>query len=268
MKGQSMQIQGTGHGDFVQAVDGSWWVVFLAYRNFGGSYHHLGRETYLAPVEWQTGAWPVVNGGEAIDTVIQCKTLAKQQNIKRNKHYTFDKPLEPEWVYQQNPLSGNYTMQNGLLCMESHGTLTENNNPTFLGIRQESANMRVETEVISASEDALAGLTVYQINDGHTDLFVGNGKVMVRTRMKSVEAVLGSASIPVDVDGVRLAIESDGDMYRFYYRTEKDKDFKLLAVQNCSLLSTEVVGGFTGVTIGMAVESGESIFGYFDYQER
>lgn len=46
--GQSLQIQGTGHGDFVQAENGSWWMVFLAYRNYGGSYHHLGRETYLA----------------------------------------------------------------------------------------------------------------------------------------------------------------------------------------------------------------------------
>lgn len=57
--GQTLQIQGTGHGDFVQAADGSWWMVFLAYRNYGGSYHHLGRETYLAPVEWKkrSGLW-------------------------------------------------------------------------------------------------------------------------------------------------------------------------------------------------------------------
>lgn len=49
-KGQYKQIQGTGHGDLVRASDGSWWITFLAYRNFGGAYHHLGRETYLAPV--------------------------------------------------------------------------------------------------------------------------------------------------------------------------------------------------------------------------
>ena len=55
MKGQGLNVQGTGHGDFVQAKDGSWWVVFLAYRHFGGSYHHMGRETFLAPVEWKEG---------------------------------------------------------------------------------------------------------------------------------------------------------------------------------------------------------------------
>ncbi|WP_462375405.1 hypothetical protein [Segatella buccae] len=45
----------------MQAADASWWLVFLAYRNFGGAYHHLGRETFLAPVEWKVGEWPVVN---------------------------------------------------------------------------------------------------------------------------------------------------------------------------------------------------------------
>lgn len=70
-----MQIQGTGHGDLVQAADGSWWMVFLAYRNFGGSYHHLGRETYLAPVEWKEGEWPVVNGGLPADTLMKAKLL-------------------------------------------------------------------------------------------------------------------------------------------------------------------------------------------------
>ena len=59
----------------MQAADGSWWIVFLAYRNFGGSYHHIGRETYLAPVEWEAGQWPVVNGGQPIDTLMAVKTL-------------------------------------------------------------------------------------------------------------------------------------------------------------------------------------------------
>ena len=38
-------IQNTGHGDLVQATDGSWWLVFLGVRPKGGSpgYHALGR---------------------------------------------------------------------------------------------------------------------------------------------------------------------------------------------------------------------------------
>ena len=54
-------VQNTGHGDLVQAPDGSWWLVFLGVRPKGGSpgYHVLGRETFIAPVTWE-GGWPVV----------------------------------------------------------------------------------------------------------------------------------------------------------------------------------------------------------------
>ncbi len=47
------RIQGTGHADVIQAQDGSWWAVFLAFRQVGPypRFHHLGRETYLAPVD-------------------------------------------------------------------------------------------------------------------------------------------------------------------------------------------------------------------------
>ena len=41
---------------------------------------------------------------------------------------------------------------------------------------------------------------------------------------------------------------------------------------NCSLLSTEVVGGFTGVTLGMFAQGqkadGYATFDFFDYEEK
>ena len=54
------EIQATGHADLVQAPDGSWWAVFLAYRQTHQYFHHLGRETFLAPVVWDEAGWPVV----------------------------------------------------------------------------------------------------------------------------------------------------------------------------------------------------------------
>ena len=58
-------IEHTGHGDLVQAPDGSWWVVFLAVRTYQGRFH-LGRETFLAPVTWTEDGWPVINEGQPI----------------------------------------------------------------------------------------------------------------------------------------------------------------------------------------------------------
>lgn len=281
VEGQTNVIQATGHGDLVQAKDGSWWMVFLAYRNFGGNYHHLGRETYLAPVEWKKGQWPVVNGGHPVDTLMNINPLGiAQKSQKRHVRTTFDKPLGPEWVYIQNPDSSKYCISEGrlqLIC--SNGELSKNERPTFLGRRQESVNMTVETH-IDFSEGLPrdeAGLCVFQINDGHAKFYLhpANGltQVVAKCQMKSVTAVLASAEI--EAYEAYLRIRSDENRYYFDYSVD-GKRYKTLATLDCQLLSTEVVGGFTGAIIGMyatqnnfskAYGTSFATFDYFDYME-
>ncbi|MBQ8713334.1 MAG: glycoside hydrolase family 43 protein [Prevotella sp.] len=284
MAGQGSPIQGTGHGDFVQAKDGSWWTVFLAYRNFGGSYHHLGRETYLAPMVWKKGEWPVVNGGNPVDTLMKVR-LPKAKGAapatgKRHICTTFDKPLGPEWVYIQNPDTMHYQRAKGKLrLIAGLSSLTENHNPTFVGRRQESEAFAAETrldftESLAGDE---AGLTVYQIHDGHADFCLRQTKkgmsLVLKMTMKSVSFV--KKEIPIPSTCCTLRVTSDGSFYRFSYSVDGQtyQDFDKI---DCPLLSTEVVGGFTGVVLGMYaslnrgyVGNGLSYadFDYFDYAE-
>lgn len=264
MAGQSMQIQGTGHGDFVQAKDGSWWVVFLAYRNFGGSYHHLGRETCLAPVEWKKGEWPVVNGSQPIDTVMQIPhTLAPAVVAKGTDNKpaatTFCAPVGPEWVHLQNPIAANYEYRSQDIRLTAHGTLTANDQPTFIGRRQESPRFVMETEINTDSLDfgCKAGLTAYQINDGHMDISLqkyqtGTVAVVMNYKVKSLEGEVMGEDSPVK-GNVRLRLSSDGNRYRFEYSTD-GAHYREVAAHDCPLLSTEVVGGFTGVVLGAFAE--------------
>ena len=289
LAGQTSQIQGTGHGDFVQAADGSWWIVFLAYRNFGGSYHHLGRETFLAPVEWREGQWPVVNGGQPVDTLMTAAVKAATPNgsaavnaLRQSRHIrtTFDRPLGPEWVYIQNPDKSCYQYHNNKLRLVGGlSSLTENRRPTFVGRRQESACFTAETRLDfdqSLNGDE-AGLTVYQINDGHIDFCLRQGRqgvsVVLKMTMKSVDFVERSVSIPNTCCSLRIT--SDGKMYYFDYSLD-GTTFKNVGKIDCALVSTEVVGGFTGVVLGMYaslnrgyVGNGLSYadFDFFDYKE-
>lgn len=274
MEGQSMQIQGTGHGDLVQAEDGSWWMVFLAYRNFGGSYHHLGRETCLAPVEWPRGEWPVVNGGNPIDTTMTVKSLLPQSQpvSKPNETAQGFKTLGHEWIYIQNPDASKYVLKGGKLRLYgSKSSLTENGQPTFIGRRQESAAVTVASEIdangLKVGDEA--GLTVYQIHDGHLDLFIR------KTTNKEYEAVLRytiksitheEKAIPIASAPVRLVVSSNGTSYTFSV-VGRNGSSSLGSVE-ASLVSTEVVGGFTGVTIGMfAKGEGHADFLNFSYKE-
>ncbi|WP_435157577.1 family 43 glycosylhydrolase [Haladaptatus sp. DFWS20] len=110
-RGHPMEAIGaTGHGDLLHAHDGSWWLVFLGIRQQGGypGWHHLGRETFLAPVEWEDG-WPVVNGGEPVgiemDVGLPGDTAEHNPaEPTRQTRATFDgETLEEAFEYRRNP---------------------------------------------------------------------------------------------------------------------------------------------------------------------
>lgn len=270
LAGQDSPIQGTGHGDFVQAQDGSWWMVFLAYRNYGGSYHHLGRETFLAPVEWKAGEWPVVNGGQPVDTLMHVATLPQVALPHPPARTTFQSgKLGAEWVHLQNPIRANYQMLNGKLQLSSSGgSLSQNEQPTFVGRRQEHATFTAETRLtlLSAHDSDEAGISVYQINDGHADFYLAKTsegyQPTTRFKIKSIEHLQqGKASASPTLT---LRVRSDGTNY-YFESSEDGTHFSLLSTLECSLLSTEVVGGFTGATLGMYTTA-TATFDYFDYQ--
>ena len=271
-KGQYSQIQGTGHGDFVQAKDGTWWVIFLAYRNYVGSYHHIGRETFLAPVEWKEGEWPVVNEGNPIEVVMKVPNIPEKK-AKPKRDSKIDKS-SPEWLYIQNPIESNYVFEDGKLTLTANGTLSDNNRPTFYGRRQEAASFDLETEINikTLSDGCNAGLSIYQIHDGHFDLSVRNSNSNVEILFShKIKSLIGEKPVKIDttVEKVKLRIRSDSQKYFFEYSIDDGKKYEKLDEQDVFLVSTEVVGGFTGVVLGMFAEGkGSAKFEYFDYIEK
>ena len=288
MKGQGMQIQGTGHGDFVQATDGSWWIVFLAYRNFGGSYHHLGRETYLAPVSWPEGQWPVVNGGEPIDTLMTAALPTSTASTQAQPAAPTAPTFGPEWVYIQNPKRRVEITEGKAWCgvptanvrlYATRSTLTDNDRPAFFGRRQESecftmeAVVRPSPDIIPADE---AGLSVYQINDGHIDFFIRKDadghSLALRCKLKGIDYVVAEKKLTDDPSLTTIRVRSDGTYYYFEYQPQTDltaiinDKWMLMGRLECSLMSTEVAGGFTGVVVGLyAQTASESDRSYADF---
>ena len=67
-------IQVIGHADMVETPDG-WWLVCLGVRPQGGRFHHIGRETFLAPVAFNKEGWPVVNENRPIEFTMTAPKL-------------------------------------------------------------------------------------------------------------------------------------------------------------------------------------------------
>ena len=181
-----------------------------------------------------------------------------------------------KWVHLQNSIPDNYlcndTMAVGkkyLMRLYPHGSLTENQLPTFSGRLQESASFTLETEVVTKG-NVEAGLSVYRVSDGHFDFFVSKKQVALRCKLKSIDYVV--KSVPrLRKGSVKLRIRSNGDMYFFDYSLD-GKRYHELASMNCSLMSTEVAGGSAGIKLGMFAEgkprSGHADFAYFHYEEK
>ena len=206
--------------------------------------------------------------------------VAAQDQEPRHIRTTFDRPLGDEWVYIQNPVKAKYQMEGGKLRLTaSLSSLTENQRPTFVGRRQESAVFTAETrldfeESLNGDE---AGLTVYRVNDGHADLCLTQGKqdmsVALKLTLKSVSVVLKSAKIPNTVCSLR--VRSDSTMYYFDYSLD-GKQFVTLGKIDCVLLGGKLFEGDEDIKLGMYATLNRgyagngwtyAFFDYFDYKE-
>ena len=254
MKGQGSQVQGTGHGDLVEDAEGRWWLTFLAYRHYNGSYHHLGRETFLAPVEWPKGGWPVVNGGQPIEP---------RQRQPISIHEEFDRPLGPQWVHLQTPDTACYLVHDGRLRLTGGiYQLNDNKTPTFVGLRQESPAFSFDTKMTfyDLADGDEAGICVYQMHEGYVQACLSNSRgvmhMKLRLNLKNVNVSLYDSEM-AEYPQLWLRMTSDSKNYQFYYSTDGSRYQKMGQI-DCSLMSTETVGGFTGVTLGLYAFNGST----------
>lgn len=257
-------IQATGHADLVQAADGSWWLVFLGIRPSVRHHHHLGRETFLAPVTWHHG-WPVVNNGQPIASRIVSDRLPPQaasaneppSGVAPARDDFRSGQLPPHACYVRNPTRSAYTLSErpGMLRLHASNTsMNDVGSPTFLGRRQQHFEVRIRTEMEfepTASGQA-AGLVLRMNEDHHYDLLVtlvdGHLRAELRSTLAGVTRVLASG--PVAAGPVQLIVDATRDDYRFSYGPPSDAATSLGEAPSLPL-STELAGGFTGVVAGL-----------------
>ncbi len=280
-------VQGTGHGDLVEAPDGSWWMVFLAFRPVSGNWHHLGRETYLAPVTWDADGWPVVNGGKPVGLEVEAAGLPEHPLPAPSVRAGFDKPLGPEWNYLRQRNRDAYTLdaRPGWLTLRGEATaLGAAASPTWVGRRQQHLDTRVATllDFAPTRDGDEAGISVYMNPDHRYEVGVGraNGhrRVFLRQRLGPyVEAVTASAPLEGD-EPVVLQVEATPEEYAFSYGAAMSGKPQvatiLLGRAAVRYLSSEVAGGFTGVYFGLYATgngrpaSGPAHFDWFDCEAR
>lgn len=291
MEMQDSPIQGLGHADLVQAPDSTWWMICLGYRTSGYLLHVMGRETMLAPVRWDKNAWPVVNGTGTISIDMDCVTLpqVEMEGDPVREEFNFRKRDVPADSYSSlglpwgwhsigNPVLANYslTARKGWLRLIPTGeTLESVKSPTFVARRQTETDFVCTTllDCSNMGEGMQAGLTAYAAPLNHYDVMVEkrDGKIYFKSNIRIGELAYAANEIPLKGTKAYLRIASDRDYY-YLMCSDDGRDYTTLAKMDFRYLSTEVIGGFTGVMLGLFAQNPSGVtddtadFDWLEYQ--
>jgi len=256
-------IRAVGHADLVETPDG-WWLVCLAIRPKGGYYHHIGRETFLAPVAFNEAGWPVVNETGTIDLVMTAPKLKQHIWPKEPARDDFDsKTLALKWNYLRNPYDADYSLTErpGFLRLNGSAvTLNDKDSPAFVGRRQTDFNCVASTllEFDPDSENEEAGLVARQNDKYHYEIGVtlreGKRQVLFRKVIKG--KIIGPVRyVDVQPGPVILSVKAMPLSYEFSCQSAGGAR-EVLGTALTKDLSVEEIGFddgmcFTGVYFGM-----------------
>lgn len=254
-------ITTTGHADFVELEDGSWWAVFLGCRPYADKdYFNTGRETFLTPVKWIDG-WPVINPDfEEVQyrypVPISGTTPAAPSYSRFNYRYEFDEDkLHNNFQFLRTVRDVWYSFSEkpGHLTLTVRPeTCSGKMNPSFVAHRQPHLSGSASTSMAfsPAAENEKAGLIVFQ-NETHFYFLAKTlieGKPVVALYQSSTDGqeMQLLASEAIDNEVVRLKIEARKDTYAFFFAAAEGDWTLLKADVDARFLSTREAGGFVG----------------------
>jgi alpha-N-arabinofuranosidase len=278
-------IQAVGHADLVELADGTWWAVMLGIRPRRGRHHHLGRETFLAPVRWTTDGWPIFGDGGRIELEMPAPRLAGSAPPEQPPRDDFDgEPLAPTWCFVRNPVARDVSLsaRRGFLRLTgSRVSLDAVDSPSAVFRRQShfDVTMRALLEFSPARPNEEAGVTIRGNEDFRYDVAVRLGddgrEAVLRRRLGGVARIVSRQAL--GPGPVEIRVDATGSDYAFAAGAPGKP--RALGSLPTRALSAESIAAskrifFTGAFVGLyATGNGRrssvpADFDWFDYRPR
>ncbi len=253
--GNLNRIQAIGHGDLIQGPDGQYYIICLGFRQNGewSPFHHLGREVYITPVEWENG-WFKAKQQKSVGERVQIDCCKKQEPMDYSVSTKTLYEDRLRVLFLRQPDFDNYKFEEDrILLRQSRITINDTVSPTFAGVRQSQFNTKLKFAV--SVEDGEAGFTFYLFENAHFDLFLSVEDEQAYACLRLCEGDLKTvvAKVPLSEKKAVLKAESDAMQYRFFAEGDFGED--KLGTATARMLSSEVNGGFTGVVGGLYAQN-------------
>lgn len=263
------QLQGAGHGDFVQDQDNNWWVVFLAFRQLDRymQYHTLGREVNLLPVKFENG-WPKIGDGCAHLIEETDRLNVKQKPITDTKQATAQ--VGKDLFFLRNPQVDRYKLNSTEYILKTSKYLLSERDASPMAILTRERSFSDQLEVTVDPQNVVAGITAYLEPDQHYDLLLEKDRDYYHAKVRLVigPAISFAKKINFKIKYnafPKLKLNCSNQYYQF--QIEDGDKIIGLGKYAAQYLSSEVAGDFTGVMLGLFVEQnkepGEAVFKNF-----
>ena len=262
-------VNSTGHGDLLPLPDGRWYMVLLGVRGEIGLGSNMGRETFLAPVEWEREPhawkttrllWPVVSPETGrVERRYPRPFGPGDGGVARAWSDGFDtSTLDPAWNFRRLPLPGTWSLTERPGHLRLHAlpeTVRARGRASLLGFRQAHTAFEFTTAMQFAprADGSEAGLMLFQKDDHWAALTVRRveGDTVLRLAVaRPGDAVSEEASETLaGVEGeIRLRAAWREGAYAFEWAPGGEADFRLLGrLPGDTLVSR----GYTGAYLGL-----------------
>jgi len=278
-------IHATGHADWVELEDGSFWAVFLGIRPLslaGAGAHHLGRETFLAPVTWDADGWPRINAGAPIELEMEGPSISRDERlpVATSIRDEFEVPeLGLHWNFLRGPAATRYQLANSQLHLYGNESTLDELEPALIGQRQRHLSCEFSAllafEPVNDGEEA--GLFARMSEGHHYEIAIvcraGEKRLVVRKVVGSLRVVALDAAVPVGT--LLLKIRATPSLYfleAFLPEVNAEGAPFCSVPAETRFLSSEMAGTFTGVYLGLyATGNGKpsvtpALFDFADYR--
>ena len=254
-------IQSTGHAELIDDARGNWWALFLGTRHNGPtSWHHLGRETFLAPVVWNDG-WPVLGN----DGTVELEHETTQQLPAPGPEWPCERtPWTEGWSTREPPLEGlrmtvDLSEDATVELPESSGSIQQGGALAAVFLRQTefSGEFRASIEVVP-THPASAGVSVYASPLHHYDLLasaIGEG-VAVTLHKRVGDMIVEHVETFETAVGVHLRVWCTPQGYSFAARKagatgSQDEEWVNVGAGEARLVSAETSQTYSGIRFGV-----------------
>lgn len=253
--GKDYYISKVGHGDLVDAPDGSWYMVMLASRPQRGVCP-LGRETFLAKVTWEED-WPVVNPGIGkLEDVIELPFEADAAENCVGLSFEFDgKTISNEFMSLREPIGERAAItEQG--CLRLYGTaysLSDSAPASYFSVRPRVLDFSCTAAFTCGGNAEECGIAVLQNETHHIRLVRKGGSIEAIICCGGKETTVGKAEIQGDECTVCINV---ANLYADFSCNGK----AIAEHINVDYLSTEIADGFVGNTAGLYCRGGEDSY--------